>query len=227
MKIDVLSLFPGAFASVLESSMIAKAIHSRALQVDFTDWREFSTNKHRQVDDYPFGGFPGMVIQAPAVYAALTALLADDWAPVIYFTPQGRLLKQDILKYYATLPRVILLCGHYKELDQRLRDIAVSDEISLGDYVLSGGELPALAFIDGVARLLPGVLGDSNSAHSDSFGANHPNLGFPCYTRPETWLGQAVPPVLRGGNHRQITKWSEESAQKLTRTRRPELLDPD
>ncbi len=223
MRIDVLSLFPGSFNGILESSMVARAIAQKALRVDITDFRSYAANKHRQVDDYAFGGFAGMVVQAEPVYAALAELLEKDWAPVVYFTPQGRPLSQPILEYYATLPRVILLCGHYKELDQRLRDIAVCDEISLGDYVLSGGEIPALAFIDGVARLLPGVLGDSNSAETDSFSAGSTGLGFPCYTRPETWLEQSVPAVLREGNHKKIKQWAEDASHRLTRTRRPNL----
>lgn len=224
MRIEVLSLFPEAFSGILASSMVSRALTRKALEVRITDFRDFSTNKHRQVDDYCFGGFPGMVLQAEPVFRALIDLLARDWAPVVYFTPQGRQLEQPILEYYADLPRVILLCGHYKELDQRLRDVAVCDELSLGDFVLSGGEIPALAFIDGVARLLPGVLGDINSAETDSFSKQQSGLGFPCYTRPENWRGLAAPRVLRDGNHRKIGDWAGEQSSKLTRIRRPDLL---
>ncbi len=223
MKLDVLSLFPEAFASVLESSIVARAISRRALEVVFTDFRTYSGNKHHQVDDYAFGGFAGMVIRAEPVYQAIAALVQESWAPVVYFTPQGRKLDQSVLEDYASLPRVILLCGHYKEIDQRLRDLAVCDELSLGDYVLSGGEIPAMAFIDGVARLLPGVLGDISSATSDSFSKGRGGLGFPCYTRPESWMGQSVPPVLRDGNHARIEAWAGEESRRLTRVRRPDL----
>ena len=223
MKLDVLSLFPEAFASVLESSIVARAISRRALEVVFTDFRTYSGNKHHQVDDYAFGGFAGMVIRAEPVYQAIAALVQESWAPVVYFTPQGRKLDQSVLEDYASLPRVILLCGHYKEIDQRLRDLAVCDELSLGDYVLSGGEIPALAFIDGVARLLPGVLGDISSATSDSFSTGRGELGFPCYTRPVNWMGQSVPPVLRDGNHARIEAWAGEESRRLTRVRRPDL----
>ncbi len=223
MRIDVLSLFPESFAGVLSSSMVARAIALKALRVKLTDFRKYSGNKHNQVDDYAFGGFAGMVLRAEPVYQALTALLEKSPAPVIYFTPQGRRLEQPILEHYAKQKRVILLCGHYKELDQRLRDLAVSDEISLGDYVLSGGEIPAMAFIDGVARLLPGVLGDASSAETDSFSGDQQGLGFPCYTRPERWLGQEVPPVLRSGHHKKIAEWADEQSARLTRTRRPDL----
>ncbi len=223
MKIDVLSLFPDSFDSVLESSIVARAIAHKALEVNITDFRAYSGNKHNKVDDYAFGGFAGMVIRAEPVYQAIAALVQDSWAPVVYFTPQGRKLDQQVLEYYATLPRVILLCGHYKETDQRLRDLAICDELSLGDYVLSGGEIPALAFIDGVARLLPGVLGDINSAATDSFSDGREGLGFPCYTRPESWMGQSVPSVLREGNHARIRSWAAERSDSLTHVRRPDL----
>ncbi|MCB5247182.1 MAG: tRNA (guanosine(37)-N1)-methyltransferase TrmD [Candidatus Cloacimonetes bacterium] len=223
MKIDVLSLFPGSFESVLHSSMVARAISRKALEVRISDFRQYSGNKHNQVDDYAFGGFAGMVIRAEPIYRAIAELVKETWAPVVYFTPQGRKLEQPVLEYYSTLPRVILLCGHYKEIDQRLRDLAVCDELSLGDFVLSGGEIPALAFIDGVARLLPGVLSDIDSATSDSFSAGRDGLGFPCYTRPENWMGQSVPPVLREGNHARIEAWAEDHSTRLTRVRRPDL----
>ncbi len=223
MRFDVLSLFPDSFTSILASSMIARALSRKALELNIVDFRAYSDNKHRQVDDYAFGGFAGMVIRAEPVYRAIADLVRDHWAPVVYFTPQGRKLEQPVLEYYASLPRVILLCGHYKEMDQRLRDLAVCDELSLGDYVLSGGEIPALAFIDGVARLLPGVLGDIDSAATDSFSDGHGGLGFPCYTRPENWRGQKVPQVLREGNHARIITWAGDESRRLTRVRRPDL----
>jgi tRNA (guanine37-N1)-methyltransferase len=223
MRIDVLTLFPEMFEGFKQTSMVSRAIERKALRLSFHDFRKHSQNKHHQVDDYAYGGFAGMVLQAEPVYRAIQELISKSFAPVVYFTPQGRLLDQSILQYYSELPRVILLCGHYKELDQRLRDIAVCDEISLGDYVLSGGEIPAMAFIDGVARLQPGVLSDIDSAHHDSFGTNQPGLGFPCYTRPERWMDIAVPQVLREGNHRKIKDWAQQQAAQLTRSRRPDL----
>ena len=223
MKIEVLSLFPECFKGFIESSMVARAINLGILKVDLINYRIFSQNKHRQVDDYPYGGFPGMVIQAEPVYKAISDLVQKSYAPVIYFTPQGRRLNQSILKYYATLPRVILLCGHYKEIDQRLRNLAVSDEISLGDYVLSGGEIPAMAFIDGVARLLPGVLSDINSAESDSYSQEESVLGFPCYTRPEVWMESGIPEELLSGNHQKIAQWAKNQSYRLTLTRRPDI----
>ncbi|HHZ15636.1 MAG TPA: tRNA (guanosine(37)-N1)-methyltransferase TrmD [Candidatus Cloacimonetes bacterium] len=220
MQIDVLSLFPEMFSGFLASSIVARAIEKEAIDVILTDFRSYSTNKHRKVDDYAYGGFAGLVLQAQPIWDALKALTAQGPAPVIYFTPQGRKLTQSILEHYAALPRVILLCGHYKELDQRIRDMAVSDEVSLGDYVLSGGELASMVFIDGVARLQAGVLTDAQSASSDSFSDGKDSLGFPCYTRPEEWMGVKVPQVLTSGDHAQIEAWAQAQAQSLTRTRK-------
>ena len=220
MQIDVLSLFPEMFSGFLASSIVARAIEKEAIDVKLTDFRSYSTNKHRKVDDYAYGGFAGLVLQAQPIWDALKAMTAQGPAPVIYFTPQGRKLTQSILEHYAALPRVILLCGHYKELDQRIRDMAVSDEVSLGDYVLSGGELASMVFIDGVARLQAGVLTDAQSASSDSFSDGKDSLGFPCYTRPEEWMGVKVPQVLTSGDHAQIEAWAQAQAQSLTRTRK-------
>ena len=222
-RIHILSLFPQMFDGMLASSMVARAIERRAIQVEITDIRKYSRDKHRKVDDYAYGGFPGMVMQAQPVYKAIRHITAKRFAPVIYFTPQGRPLTQAILAHYATLPATILLCGHYKEIDQRLRDLVVTDEISLGDFVLSGGEIAAMAFVDGVARLQEGVLSDPGSAQSDSFSTESTRLGFPCYTRPEEWMGIRVPQVLREGNHRLVNEWADEMAARLTRTRRPDL----
>lgn len=223
LQIDVLSLFPEAFKSFLESSIVARAIAKQALGVGLFDIRDFSKDKHRKTDDYPYGGFAGMVGSVQPLYDAINALLEESFAPVIYFTPQGRTLNQDILNHYATEERIILLCGHYKEIDQRVRRLAVSDEISIGDYVLSGGELAAQVFIDGVARLLPDVLGDISSATSDSFYSNQ--LGFPCFTRPEEFMGQKVPEVLLSGDHARVEAWAKEMSLALTKSRRPDLLD--
>ncbi len=218
---EVLSLFPEAFSGFLGSSIMARALKKDLLSVEITNFRDWTANKHRNVDDYPYGGFAGMVIQAQPVYDSLSELLTKGKAPVVYFTPQGRPLSQGILESYSRYERIVLLCGHYKELDQRVRDLCVSDEISLGDYVLSGGELAAMIFMDGVSRLLPGVLGDIESANSDSFSSR--GLGFPCWTRPDEFLGLAVPEVLKQGNHRAIAAWTSAQAESLTRSRRPDL----
>lgn len=222
MTIEVLSLFPESFESFLQASIVARAIAKEALKVNLEDIRPHADNKHHQVDDYPYGGFAGMVGSIQPLWSALESVLGDSPAPVIYFSPQGRQLKQSILKHYASEERLILVCGHYKEIDQRFRRLAVSDEISLGDYVFSGGELAAQVFIDGLARLLPGVLGDPASAISDSF--YHEALGFPCYTRPPEYLGQKVPEVLLSGNHALVEAWAGEQARQLSKARRPDLL---
>lgn len=221
MIFEVLTLFPDFFSGFVTSSIIARAVENKLLQVRFTDFRLFSEDKHHKVDDYAYGGFPGMVIQIPPIYNALQELLKEGNAPVVYFTPQGRTLNQHILKSYSAYERIILLCGHYKEIDQRVRDLCVADEISIGDYVLSGGEIAAEVFIDGISRLLPGVLSDIESANSDSFSVE--GLGFPCYTRPENYMGLNIPDVLLSGDHQKIKKWAREKGKQLTNTRRPDL----
>ncbi len=221
MKIDVLTLFPGMFSGFVQSSMIARAIQKKAIQLDFFDIREFSVGKHRMVDDYPYGGFAGMVMKPEPVFDCINSRLEHGFAPVVYFSPQGRKLDQKTLNFYSRVPKLILLCGHYKEIDQRVRNLCVADEISIGDYVLSGGELAAMVFIDGISRLQKGVLSDLESAETDS----HYNgkLGFPCWTRPDSFLGLDVPEVLRSGNHKKLNEFIIESSDRLTRTRRPDL----
>ncbi len=222
LTLEVLSLFPESFKSFLESSIVARAIDKGLVAVNTDDIRDYSRDKHRKTDDYPYGGFAGMVASPQPIWDAISTKISEKPAPVIYFSPQGRQLNQDILNSYAKEERIILLCGHYKEIDQRIRRLLVSDEISLGDYVLSGGELAAMAFIDGVARLQEGVLGDIESAKSDSFyeGA----LGFPCYTRPEVFMYQSVPEVLLSGDHAKVKQWAQDESEKLTQTRRPDLI---
>jgi tRNA (guanine37-N1)-methyltransferase len=222
MHIDVLTLFPGMFKGFLKESMIAKAVKQSALKVRLVNFRKYSGNKHNQVDDYPYGGGAGMVIKPEPLYKAVKLAKRKTDAPVIYFTPQGRPLTQSILQQYSKSEKLILICGHYKEIDQRVRDMVVTDEISVGDYVLSGGELPAMIFIDGISRLLPGVLSDIESAETDSFSDGL--LGYPCYTRPPDFMGLKVPDVLLNGNHKLIKKWRKEQALELTRQRRPDLL---
>jgi tRNA (guanine37-N1)-methyltransferase len=221
LTLEVLSLFPESFKSFLESSIVARAIQKGAISVNLDDIRAYSQDKHRKTDDYPYGGFAGMVASPQPIWDAIAAKISAQPAPVIYFSPQGRKLNQDILNSYAKEERIVLLCGHYKEIDQRIRRLCISDEISLGDYVLSGGELAAMAFIDGVARLQEGVLGDMDSAKSDSFyeGA----LGYPCYTRPEVFMNQSVPEVLLSGDHAKVKKWAQDESERLTQTRRPDL----
>jgi len=222
MYIEVLTLFPGMFKGFLKESMIAKALKLELLKVKFRDFRKYSGNKHNQVDDYPYGGGAGMVIKAEPLFKAISLAKKKTEAPVVYFTPQGRILTQEILIEYSRYDKIILVCGHYKEIDQRVRDLCVTDEISVGDYVLSGGEIPAMIFIDGMSRLLPGVLNAIESAETDSFCDGL--LGYPCYTRPPEFMGLQVPEVLLNGNHKLIDKWRKEQSLLLTTRRRPDLL---
>lgn len=222
MIIDVLTLFPGMFRGFLEASIVRKAIELKAIDVYLTDIRDFAFNKHRQTDDYPYGGESGMVMKPEPIYEALQFIKIEPGCPVIYFTPQGRKLEQSVVKEYQSIPRMVLLCGHYKEIDQRIRDRFVTDEISLGDFIISGGELASMIMIDAIARLQEGVLNDISSAQSDSFEEGL--LDCPYYTRPEVFLDMPVPDVLLSGNHKEIQKWRKEQALDLTRKRRPDLI---
>ncbi|MCL1827833.1 MAG: tRNA (guanosine(37)-N1)-methyltransferase TrmD, partial [Candidatus Cloacimonetes bacterium] len=203
IKINIITLFPAMFYSFLSESIPAIAQRERQLVVTLTDLRDFSGNKHRQVDDYPYGGGAGMVLKPEPLAAAIEFIVrGKENVPIIYFTPQGELLRQDIVRSFLDTAEIVVVCGHYKEIDHRIREKYITTEISIGDYVLSGGELPAMVFTDAIARLLPGVINDPESAMSDS----HENglLGFPCYTRPSEFLSMAVPEVLLSGNHKQI-----------------------
>jgi len=213
------------FDGFITGSMVAKAVKQKVLDLRRVDIRHYAEGKHRQTDDYAYGGFAGMVLKPEPLYRTINHCLGCRPTPVIYFSPQGRRLDQQIIQGYSNCRHLILLCGHYKEIDQRIRDLCVSDEISLGDYVLSGGEIAAMTVIDGIARLLPGVLSDPESARSDSF--NEPGLGFPCWTRPDEFMGQSVPPVLTSGNHTLVNEWIIQRSGRLTRTRRPDLDDSE
>jgi tRNA (guanine37-N1)-methyltransferase len=202
--------------------MIGIAVKQNLLNVNLINIRDFAFDKHKTTDDYPYGGGAGMVMKPEPIFGALSSILEYENQPLIYFTPQGKVLKQHVFESYSQRQNVILLCGHYKEIDQRIRDKFVTEEYSIGDYVLSGGEIPAMVFIDGVARLLDGVLHDSESAKTDS----HQNgiLGCPHYTRPAEFLGMKVPDVLLSGHHEKIDKWRNAKAMELTQKNRPDLL---
>ena len=222
MKITVLTLFPNMFENFLQESMIGIAIREKALEVEVINIRDFAHDKHQTTDDSPYGGGAGMVMKPEPLYEAIQYARQDKEIPVIYFTPQGKLLHQETVGEYSKTDEIILLCGHYKEIDQRVRDSLVTCEISIGDYVLSGGEIPAMVFIDAIARLQDGVLGNIDSALTDS----HQNglLGCPHYTRPPEFLGMKVPEVLISGNHKKIDEWRAEKALEITRKNRPDLL---
>ncbi|MCK4653280.1 MAG: tRNA (guanosine(37)-N1)-methyltransferase TrmD [Candidatus Cloacimonetes bacterium] len=222
MNIEILTLFPKLFDNFLQESVVGIAIKQKAISVNLTDIRDFTHDKYRSVDDYPYGGGAGMVMKPEPLYEAIQHVKKDRDIPVIYFTPQGKLLIQKIVNKYSKIKDMILLCGHYKEIDQRIRDIFVTEELSIGDYVLSGGEIPAMVMIDAITRLQEGVLGDMDSALTDS----HQNrlLGCPHFTRPSDFKGKKVPDVLLSGNHKKIEEWRKQKALEITKKNRPELL---
>ncbi|PIC84861.1 tRNA (guanosine(37)-N1)-methyltransferase TrmD [Sporosarcina sp. P1] len=224
MKIDVLSLFPGMFEGVLHSSIMKKAQEQQAASFKVTDFRDYATNKHRKVDDYPYGGGAGMVLKPEPLFAAVDAVTKQSTSKprVILMCPQGERFTQKKAEELAKEQHLVFICGHYEGYDERIREYLVTDEISLGDFVLTGGEVASMAIIDSVVRLLPDVLGNNQSAVHDSFSTGM--LEHPQYTRPATFNGLEVPPVLLSGNHAEIDKWREEQAFLRTAQRRPELL---
>jgi tRNA (guanine37-N1)-methyltransferase len=227
MRFDVITLFPELFAPHLALGVTRRAFESRQVDVRLWPLRDFGEGAHQRVDDRPFGGGPGMVLLAEPLERALAAAVADraDEAPaVIHFTPTGRRIDQTLIREMAVGPGAVLLCGRYEGIDQRFLDRHVTLELSLGDFVLSGGELPALALLDAVARLQPGVLGDEASHQQDSFGDDG-LLDCPHYSRPESLPGGAsVPPVLLSGHHADIARWRRERSLALTARRRPEQI---
>ena len=228
MRIDILTLFPEMFGPVLGSSILKRAAESRIVEYHLTDIRDHTLNKHGKVDDRPFGGGPGMVMACQPLWDCVQAVEKLDNRPAtrILMSPQGERLTQRTAETLAEHDRLLVIAGHYEGVDERVIERLGPREISIGDYVLSGGELPAMVLIDAVVRLLPGVLGHEESAHHDSFspGARR-RLDHPHYTRPRVWNGREAPEVLLGGDHGAIEKWRREQAEQRTRRRRPDLLD--
>jgi tRNA (guanine37-N1)-methyltransferase len=227
VRFDVVTIFPGYFASPFDESLIGRAAEAGLLELRVVDLRGFSTDPHRKVDDEPYGGGPGMVLTAPAVFAAVEALRAEADAPpphVVFLSPQGRRFDTAIAKELAARPRVALVCGRYEGIDERTRAAGLFDEeISLGDFVLSGGEVAALAVVEAVSRYVPGVVGDSESVASDSFEDGL--LDYPHYSRPRSFRGLEVPEVLFSGHHERIRLWRREQQLRATLERRPDLLE--
>ena len=224
MSIDIITLFPELLKSPFEASILKRAIASEIAAVHFHDLRKFSTHKQRQVDDYPFGGGAGMVMMIEPIDKCIAYLKNErDYDTVIYLTPDGEKLNQKIANHNSTLNNIILLCGHYKGVDQRVRDHLITHEISIGDFVLSGGELAAAVFCDSIIRLIPGVLGDESSALTDSFQDDL--LAPPIYTRPATYNNWEVPEILTSGNTPKVEKWRDEMALERTKKFRPDLLE--
>lgn len=225
MRFFVLSLFPEMFDGVLNASILKRAQQRGHLTVTLHNIRDFATDRHHTVDDTPYGGGSGMVMKPEPIFAAIDHLVAEyqlDSYRVIYLTPQGTPLTQPRVKALAHEENLLLLCGHYEGVDERVRDALVDQEISIGDYVLTGGELPAMVLIDAVARMIPAVVGSAQSVVNDSFYGGL--LDCPQYTRPREFRGMTVPEVLLSGNHQQIERWRKAQAVQRTQERRPDLL---
>jgi tRNA (guanine37-N1)-methyltransferase len=225
MRIDLVTIFPDMLRAVTEYGITARAVEQGLMSLATWNPRDYTTDRHRSVDDRPYGGGPGMVMKPAPLCAAIRAARSavNDGAEVIYLSPQGRRLDQRTVHEFASRPRLILVAGRYEGLDERIVEAEIDAEWSIGDYVLSGGELPALVLIDAVTRLLPGALGDAESAVQDSFVDGL--LDYPHYTRPEQFEGRAVPEVLIGGDHAAIRRWRRKQALGRSWLRRPELVD--
>jgi tRNA (guanine37-N1)-methyltransferase len=223
MRIDILTLFPTMFFSALQESILKRAQQRGLLTLVIHQIRDYALDRHQMTDDLPYGGGEGMILKPEPIFRAVRSVLGDAKAPVILLTPQGRQLKHTIVEELAQHPRLLLICGHYEGIDERVRQHVVTDEISVGDYVLTGGELAAMVMVDAVARFVPGVLGAAEGAHNDSFAAGL--LEGPQYTRPPVFEGRRVPDILSSGNHAMIALWKRTMALQRTSERRPDLLE--
>ncbi|MBU0618725.1 tRNA (guanosine(37)-N1)-methyltransferase TrmD [Patescibacteria group bacterium] len=222
MKIDVLTIFPEMFAGPLDASLIGKAQKKGLVQIKIHDLRRWAENKYQSVDDRPFGGGPGMVMRPDVIDRAIKSLNLNRKSKVILLTPQGTVFNQKKAQKLSKEKHLIFICGHYEGVDERIREHLIDEEISIGDYVLTGGELPAMVVIDTVVRLIPNVVGKPESLEQESFTTNR--LDHPQYTRPADYKGWQVPKVLLSGDHQQIAEWRKKQALKKTKARRPDLL---
>ncbi|EFI84684.1 tRNA (guanine-N(1)-)-methyltransferase [Listeria grayi] len=224
MKVDILSIFPEMFTGVFGNSILKKAIEKEIVDIAVTDFRQYAEGKHHVVDDYPYGGGAGMLLKAQPIFDAVAAVRAEETRPrVILMDPAGKPFNQKLAEELATEKQLIFICGHYEGYDERIRTELVTDEISIGDYILTGGELAAMTMVDSIVRLLPGALGNSESAASDSFSTGL--LEHPHYTRPADFRGLKVPEVLLNGNHAKIEEWRQMESLRRTWERRPDLLE--
>ena len=224
MRFDILTLHPNLLKSPFEHSILHRAINKKIVEIKIHDIRSYSKNKHKKVDDYQFGGGAGMVMCIQPIVDCIEKLKSErNYDAIIYLTPDGKQLKQSLANHYSTLKNIILLCGHYKGIDQRIRDNYITNELSIGDYVLTGGELAAAVVCDSIIRLIPGVISDETSALTDSFQDDL--LAPPVYTRPATYKNLKVPEILLSGNFKKIEEWRNKEAIKKTQKRRPDLLD--
>tara|TARA_B100002019_G_C21066161_1_gene496638 strand:- start:102 stop:773 length:672 start_codon:yes stop_codon:yes gene_type:complete len=223
MRIDILSVVPELLRSPFEASILKRAQDANCVEIHTHNIRDYSSNKYKQVDDYPYGGGAGMVLMIEPIAKCIEALQGErDYDAIVYMTPDGQQLNQKTANSYSLFKNIIILCGHYKGVDQRVRDLFVTEEISVGDYVLSGGELAAAVFCDAIIRLIPGVLGNETSALTDSFQDNL--LAPPIYTRPANYKGYKVPNILTSGNTPKVEEWRELQAVERTKKLRPDLL---
>ena len=221
MKIDVLTLFPAMFTGPLDESIIKRAREAGRLDLAIHNLRDYAHDRHKTVDDRPFGGGPGMLLKPEPIFEAVEALAREN-TRVVLLSPAGRTFNQAVAAELARAEHLLMVCGHYEGFDERVREQLAGDELSIGDYVLTNGALPVMVIIDAVTRLLPGVLGDAQSAHEESF--SHGLLEYPQYTRPAEFRGMKVPDVLLSGNHAEIAQWRAEQARRRTAERRPDLL---
>ncbi|MCT4594864.1 MAG: tRNA (guanosine(37)-N1)-methyltransferase TrmD [Anaeromicrobium sp.] len=220
MKISVLTLFPHMFAGPMGESIIGRAVDNNLLELNIMNIRDYTKNKHKKVDDYPYGGGAGMVMQADPIFNALENIDTKN-SRIIYMTPKGKVFNQDLAIELSKEEHIVFLCGHYEGVDQRVIDHWVTDEVSIGDYVLTGGELPAMVMIDSIARMIPGVLGQKVSYMDESIYSGL--LEYPHYTRPSEYRDMPVPEVLLSGNHKRIEEWRMEKSLEITRKRRPDM----
>lgn len=224
MKLHVMTLFPEMIMQGLSTSITGRAMKNNLIQIEAVNIRDFTTEKHGHVDDYPYGGGAGMVMQAEPIYRTWKHITdgLERKSRVVYMTPQGQVFNQGLAEELAKEEDLIVLCGHYEGVDERILEMIVTDNVSIGDYVLTGGELPAMVMIDCISRLVPGVLNNEVSAEFESFHENL--LEYPQYTRPEEFMGMRVPDILLSGHHANIEKWRHEQSVKRTQERRPDLL---
>jgi tRNA (guanine37-N1)-methyltransferase len=223
MRFDIITVLPGLLESPFAHSILQRAQKKGLVEIHVHNLRDYSTSKHKNVDDYPYGGGSGMVMMVEPFARCIESLREErEYDDIVFMTPDGETFNQGIANQLSNCKNIIVLCGHYKGIDQRIRDLFVTREISIGDYVLSGGELPAAVFVDAIVRLLPGVLSDETSALSDSFQGEL--LDAPVYTRPADWNGNKVPDILLSGNQALIEEWRYEKALERTQKRRPDLL---
>lgn len=225
MNFYVMTLFPEMIIQGLSTSITGRAMQKNLIQIEAVNIRDYTLEKHGQVDDYPYGGGAGMVMQAEPIYRTWESITTriGKKPRVVYMTPQGSVFNQTMAEDFAREEDLIILCGHYEGVDERILDMIVTDHVSIGDYVLTGGELPAMVMVDCISRLVPGVLNNNNSAEYESFHENL--LEYPQYTRPEEFMGRRVPDVLLSGHHANIEKWRHEQSVKRTMERRPDLLN--